>query len=126
VGSLQLNRRQSVQAVEVHEAARSARGGIKSAFTELSSRLTHGAGVFCAATLNLMEGVPAGVHTQLVVHRMPELAPLSGKAAAKMMELGTGKWHGEEVLGQAQIFSGGVPRLLEYAFQARCQQKQLR
>ncbi|CAE7831638.1 unnamed protein product [Symbiodinium sp. CCMP2592] len=100
------------------QAIRSSKGGIKSAFTNLCSHLPQRMGVFCAGTLNLMEGVPHTEYTQLMVHRMPALAPLSGEAAATMMVQRSGKQYGNDVLKQVHLFSGGVPRLLEFAFQA--------
>ena len=100
------------------QAIRSTKGGVKSAFTDLWSYLPQRMGVFCAGTLNLMEGVPSREYTRLMVHRMPALAPLSREAAATMMKQRGGKQYGKDVLKQVHLFSGGVPRLLEYAFQA--------
>ena len=100
------------------QAIRSTKGGVKSAFTDLWSYLPQRMGVFCAGTLNLMEGVPSIEYTRLMVHRMPALAPLSREAAATMMKQRSRKQYGKDVLKQVHLFSGGVPRLLEFAFEA--------
>ena len=100
-------------------AGQSCLGGMRSCFTNLCSRLPQNMACFFVGTLNLMWQAPHAEYTRLKVKRVPALAPLSLGAAKDMMEGWKGMQYGDDTLKQIHLFSSGVPRLLQYAFQAR-------
>ena len=95
----------------------SSKGGTKSSLTDICSRLPQQMACFCTGTLNLIKGRPAIEYTKLVVCELAALAPLSRDAAVLAMKQWNGTQYDENVFNQIVFFSGGVPRLLRYAFE---------
>ena len=100
-------------------ARKSSTGGMHSCWTNLCSWLPHNMACFFVGTLDLMDQCPHYEYTTLVVHRVPALVPLSLAASKEMMKAWNGKQYGNAELQQMHFFSSGVPRLLEWAFQAQ-------
>ncbi|CAJ1363453.1 unnamed protein product, partial [Effrenium voratum] len=94
-------------------------GGQKSAFTELLSRFPQRMGMFSAGTVNVLQDRPSEEYTMLEVQEAPALAPLSLQAARRAMKGWRGTQYQEEEFNKIHLFSAGVPRLLEAAFQTR-------
>ena len=99
-------------------AVRSSFGGMRSCFTGLCSRLPQNMACFFVGTLDLMDQAPSQEYTRLIVHQVPALVPLSLEAAKKMMQGWQGKQYEDDVFEQMHLFSSGVPRLLQWAFEA--------
>ena len=97
---------------------RSSKGGGVSAFTDLCSRLPQNMACFFVRTLDLMDQAPSQEYTRLIVHQVPALVPLSLEAAKKMMQGWQGKQYEDDVFEQMHLFASGVPRLLQWAFEA--------
>ena len=97
----------------------SKKGGQKSAFTELLSRFPQRMGMFSAGTVNVLQDRPSEEYTMLEVQKGPALEPLSLQAARRAMKGWRGTQYQEEEFNKIHLFSAGVPRLLEAAFQTR-------
>ena len=92
-------------------------GGRKSVFTEILSRFPQRMGMFSAGTVNILQDRPSEEYTVLKIHEVPALAPLSLQAARRAMKEWRGTQYQEEKFDKVHLFSAGVPRLLEAAFQ---------
>ena len=90
----------------------------KSLLTGIFSRLPAQMACFCTGTLDLMRDAPAEKYTLLYVHSVPALAPLSRDAAAATMQQWNKTTYDDPTFNQVMLFSCGVPRLLQWAFQA--------
>ena len=93
-------------------------GARKSLLTEIFSKLPTQMACFCTGTLDLMRDAPAEKYTLLYVHSVPALAPLSRDAAAATMQQWNKTIYDDPTFNQIMLFSCGVPRLLQWAFQA--------
>ncbi|CAJ1411380.1 unnamed protein product, partial [Effrenium voratum] len=93
--------------------------GQKSVFTQILSRFPQGLGMFSAGTVNILQDRPSDEYTMLKVQKAPALEPLSLQAARRAMKGWRGTQYQEEEFNNIYLFSAGVPRLLEAAFQTR-------
>ncbi|CAJ1387304.1 unnamed protein product, partial [Effrenium voratum] len=93
--------------------------GQKSVFTQILSRFPQGLGMFSAGTVNILQDRPSDEYTMLKVQKAPALEPLSLQAARRAMKGWRGTQYQEEEFNNIYLFSAGVPRLLEVAFQTR-------
>ncbi|CAJ1442236.1 unnamed protein product [Effrenium voratum] len=92
-------------------------GGQKSAFTEIFGEFPQKMGMFSAGTVNILTDRPSEEYTSLKVQEVPALAPLSLQAAGRAMAEWGGMQYKKKELDNIHLFSAGVPRLLEAAFQ---------
>ncbi|CAJ1352506.1 unnamed protein product, partial [Effrenium voratum] len=72
-----------------------------------------------ACTVNILQDRPSDEYTMLKVQKAPALEPLSLQAARRAMKGWRGTQYQEEEFNKIFLFSAGVPRLLEAAFQTR-------
>ncbi|CAJ1385201.1 unnamed protein product, partial [Effrenium voratum] len=93
--------------------------GQKSVFTQILSGFPQGLGMFSAGTVNILQDRPSDEYTMLKVQKAPALEPLSLQAARRAMKGWRGTQYQEEEFNKIFLFSAGVPRLLEAAFQTR-------
>ncbi|CAJ1382587.1 unnamed protein product [Effrenium voratum] len=93
------------------------RGGQKSAFTEIFGEFPQKMGMFSAGTVNILTDRPSEEYTSLKVQEVPALAPLSLQAARRAMAEWGGMQYKKKEFDNIHLFSAGVPRLLEAAFQ---------
>ncbi|CAJ1384716.1 unnamed protein product [Effrenium voratum] len=93
--------------------------GQKSVFTQILSRFPQRLGMFSAGTVNILQDRPSDEYTMLKVQKAPALEPLSLQAARRAMKGWRGTQYQEEEFNKIYLFSAGVPRLLEAAFQTR-------
>ena len=96
---------------------RSRFGGQISQFTQICSQFPQQMAVYCTGTINIMLDVPAKEYTLLFAQSLPALRPLSLEGTKEVMQQMGGTQYDEKVLNQLFLFSAGVPRLLEFAFQ---------
>ena len=96
---------------------RSRFGGQISQVTQICSQFPQQMAVYCTGTINIMLDVPAKEYTLLFVQSLPALRPLSLEGAKEVMIQWGGTQYDEKVFNQLFLFCGGVPRLLEFAFQ---------
>ena len=73
--------------------------------------------MFSAGTVNILIDRPSEEHTSLIVQEVPALPPLSLQAARRTMAEWGGSQCKKEEFNNIHLFSAGVPRLLEAAFQ---------
>ncbi|CAJ1383058.1 unnamed protein product [Effrenium voratum] len=92
-------------------------GGQKSAFTEIFGEFPQKMGMFSAGTVNILTDRPSEEYTSLKVQEVPALAPLSLQAAGRAMAEWGGMQYKKKEFDNIHLFSAGVPRLLEAAFQ---------
>ncbi|CAJ1363507.1 unnamed protein product, partial [Effrenium voratum] len=92
-------------------------GGQKSAFTEIFGEFPQKMGMFSAGTVNILTDRPSEEYTSLKVQEVPALAPLSLQAARRAMAEWGGMQYKKKEFDNIHLFSAGVPRLLEAAFQ---------
>ena len=92
-------------------------GGPKSAFTEIFGEFPQKMGMFSAGTVNILTDRPSEEYTLLKVQEVPALAPLSLQAARRAMAEWGGMQYKKKEFDNIHLFSAGVPRLLEAAFQ---------
>ncbi|CAJ1400191.1 unnamed protein product [Effrenium voratum] len=92
-------------------------GGQKSAFTEIFGEFPQKMGMFSAGTVNILIDRPSEEYTLLKVQEVPALAPLSLQAARRAMAEWGGMQYKKKEFDNIHLFSAGVPRLLEAAFQ---------
>ena len=102
--------------VEQQLGQRSRFGGQISQFTQICSQFPQMA-VYCTGTINIMLDVPVKGYTLLFVQSLPALRPLSLEGTKEVMIQWGGTQYDEKVFNQLFLFSAGVPRLLEFAFQ---------
>ena len=96
---------------------RSQSGGQKSAFTEIFSKFSQKMGMFLAGTVNILIDRPSEDYTVLKVQEVLALPPLSLQAARRAMAEWGGTQYKKEEFDNIPLFSAGVCRLLEAAFQ---------
>ena len=92
-------------------------GGQKSAFTEIFGEFPQKMGMFSAGTVNILTDRPSEEYTSLEVLEVPALPPLSLQAARRAMAEWGGPQYKKKEFNNIHLFSAGVPRLLEAAFQ---------
>ncbi|CAJ1401064.1 unnamed protein product [Effrenium voratum] len=92
-------------------------GGQKSAFTEILGEFPQKMGMFSAGTVNILTDRPSEEYTSLEVLEVPALPPLSLQAARRAMAEWGGPQYKKKEFNNIHLFSAGVPRLLEAAFQ---------
>ena len=92
-------------------------GGQKSAFTEIFGEFPQKMGMFSAGTVNILIDRPSEDYTVLKVQEVLALPPLSLQAARRAMAEWGGTQYKKEEFDNIHLFSAGVCRLLEAAFQ---------